>query len=340
MKSKNILPTLPTINQHLNSHSRNSQLLAPPTGMQGALIDVIGSNNGAEFYHPGNGVRTYNPATNQVLTMQQPDLGTDAKSSSKVPVLVGVVLGVAGIMFTIVTMGFGAIALSGIAFGLMVASGVVGILSGTAGIAAGLAYSAGNHKLGGTLGRVALGLGVASFILGLASTGFNAWAIATNRAIIGRVSGQSYFFHKSSREFLYFNSRFKNGQLIITHGGERGLQSPLTGEFLTPKAWANELSKLSVYQTGQSGAHGKGPLYLMACRSTAYGSGSNAAKISQVLNREIIAFSSNTTLQNQSTLARTIQTNLLGSAPTANAKFGFSGLTYGKAMAFKNGKII
>lgn len=170
MNANNLLPifSIKPISRHLSSVA-SLRDAAPPIGMYGEMVDVIGSNNGAQFYHINNGIRTYNPGTAQSLTMTRPDELRSTRSEILM-IAGGVAGGVATVTFGILTLGMGFIA-TGVVAVLLIGSGVLGILSGIAGISATFAESLGHHDLSDTLTRISLGFGIGSALLMLAGGG-------------------------------------------------------------------------------------------------------------------------------------------------------------------------
>ena len=298
----------------------------PLIGMHGERIDWL--NSRSQLYHLGNGARSFDPMLQCFLSKDpyspfsvgginpyafcagDPVNRTDHSGYMSVSAGIGLGLGILGIILSIVTFGITALIGAGVV-GLMLSatSALLGMASAATGIAAAILEDS-DPELARTLGWVSLGLGIASALVGLIGPALTSYAKATGRLVIGRLKGNSYMRSAPARaarghhpaqpelDFL-FHSRYRDGSIVTTHGTVGQLQNA-DGLYLPPGEWADELAHLPAYQAHPQ----EGPLYLLSCGAGRYRGVSNAARIAETLDREVLAFDAAATYTHQLPLNR------------------------------------
>ena len=277
----------------------------PRIGLHGVRIDWIGRE--AALYHFGNGVRSYDPASQRFLRKDpyspfsvgginpyafcagDPVNRTDPSGYAAMSVqsTLGMVLAALGVALSLGTFAIAAATLFGLAYWAGAASMALGVASGVTGILA-AKRELNDPDVARVLGWVSIGLGVAAALIGLLPVGLVGFVRGSGRYIRGAMSGRrAQLRHADDGLNFLFQEQFLDGSLVTTHGEPGSLQA-INGAYYPPSEWASRLSRLPEYQFSPRST----PLYLMSCGSGTGGLNSNAAAISRTLKREIASFAS------------------------------------------------
>ena len=314
----------------------------PLIGMHGERIDWL--NSRSQLYHLGNGARSFDPMLQCFLSKDpyspfsvgginpyafcagDPVNRTDHSGYMSVSAGIGLGLGILGIILGVLTFGLATLAAMTAAGALLLAtSTVLGLASSAIGITAAVVERS-DPELARTLSWVSLGLGIASVAVGLLGPGLTAYAKASGRFIVGRLHSPlrpnaALGNAPGNGNAFMFMPRYRDGSLVITHGGRRALQS-IDGSYLSPYLWADELAELPAYASSPPGS----PLYLLACNAAATSPRypvSNAQLVANALRRSVLSFNSPSTYRVMPVMP----------APISELVVGY-GSTWGKLLRF------
>ncbi|MEE9929180.1 RHS repeat-associated core domain-containing protein [Microvirgula aerodenitrificans] len=314
---------------------------APPLiGMHGQCTDWIGARS--LLYHLGNGARSYDPTLQSFLSKDpyspfsygginpysfcggDPVNRSDPSGYISLSAGVGLGLGIFGFILGAVTFGLGMLLALPVAGALLMATAsVLSLASSATGIAAAFTERS-DPELARTLGWISLGLGIISAAVGMPGPVLTAYAKASGRFVVGRLFSPLRPSAARNGNAFMFMPRYRDGSLVITHGGRRALQS-FDGDYLSPSLWADELSELPAYSGSPPGS----PLYLMACNAAATSARypvSNAQLVANALRRSVLSFNSPSTYRVMPPMP----------APIPRLVVGY-GSTWGKLLQFTPG---
>lgn len=277
----------------------------PRVGLHGPLVDWTGAD--MPLYHLGNGARSYHPVALRFLQRDpyspfsvggvnpyvfcagDPVNRADPSGYSAMSIQsgVGMAFGILGLLLTALTFGVVALPLASLAFWLAAVPAALGIGSSVTGILSSVLENE-YPEASRALGWVSLGLGVAATAFGALAPSVGLYAKTSGRLITGARQPADFFSLENGNFFLY-QQRFRDGALIVTHGSRDAALFGPSGARLSALDWSIEVGRyLNAYRNSDQ----RGPLYLMSCFATRNGRNSNAAIISSLLRRDVIALDS------------------------------------------------
>ena len=272
-------------------------------GMHGELVDWVGQR--APLYHLGNGARSYDPTAQRFLRMDpfspfsaggrnpyafceaDPVNRTDPSGYAAMSIQAGIGLafGILGIFLTALTFGAVALPLTSLVSWLLMTPAVLGVGANVTGILSSVLEET-HPEASRALGWASLGLGIAATVFGALLPSAGLYAKASGRLLVGSARKPDFLSLENGNLFL-FQSRFRDGSLIATHGSRDAALYGPAGSRLSALDWSMIVGRyLNAYRNSDR----SGPLYLLSCYATRNGRNSNAAIISSMLRRDVIAF--------------------------------------------------
>lgn len=336
----------------------------PVSGLRGELVDIQRQQTDSghydtQLYYLNAGERTYLPELRQAFTpganLAEPYTlpGNPDYEIAYGTRELGIAFGVVSLVFSVVTVGAGFFLTTIVAGIIAVVGGAMGAVSAGLGIAS---YLVSDKALARNLAEASFWLGMGSLVTAGFGAAYHLALRSTGRVLQVTLQGgprvalhtklnQFFLRMPGVRPVIYGNGRrLPTGTLLQLHGS-----SEQTVNVLGESMRSHELAKFLVKELDEPFNNSQ-PIYLMSCHATNGDSASMAATLSKKwvpnsaasgIGRPVIAFDSHYTVFSRSSFNSAVDMSISGRGLFKEGEsILFNGGPWGKLKTFVNGKSI